>query len=93
MTFKELKEGLSGLLDEKSSVELTEKVGKLTAKLEEQEKEVNSLIESNNELRKKYVEAVKNSSFKVEENKPTEKEDEPKTLEECLIEASKSKSK
>ena len=41
------------------------------------------MIQKHEELRKKYVEAIKNTSFT---EKPKEENPQPKTLEECIQE-------
>lgn len=91
MTFEELKAQLKGLIDETSSVELVEKVAKISTLLEEKEKDEKNLIQSKEELRTKYVEAVKQNSFRVEEDKSTHEEENPKSLEDCFKEALNSK--
>ena len=85
---KALREGIQSLITEKSSVEEAERIGKLSAQIDSIEQEQNALIESKEELRKKYVESVKNASFGGIPN--SEVDDTPKkakTFEECLAEA------
>lgn len=88
MTFKEIQDALKNLITEKSTPEMAEQVGKISSMVESTEKEVNELIEKQDALRIKYVEAVKNSSFG---GTPTPaiapSPEKPKTLEECLLEA------
>lgn len=84
---KTLRESIQSLITEKSSPEEAEKIGKLSVALDNLEQEQNALIESKEELRKKYVESVKNSAFggkpisEIPDTKPA------KTFEECLAEA------
>ena len=84
---KTLRESIQSLISEKSSTEEAEKIGKLSVVLDNLEQEQNALIESKEELRRKYVESVKNGSFGFG-GKPISEIPKPaKTFEECLAEA------
>lgn len=93
MDYKTLKEAVKSLLNDYSMPEDAEKIGRIAGMIDEAEKDYMDLADSKNELRKKYVEAVRNNSF------PTEKpEDEiekstevvQKSFEECLDDATSS---
>ena len=81
MDYAKLKEGLKELITDSSSTEDVEKVTRLVKDLEDCEKERDDLLRVNEETRRKYIEAVKNSTFN---EKPKEDESKPKSLEECL---------
>lgn len=83
MDYNKLKEGLKALLTDSSSTEDVEKVTRLVTMAEEGEKERDDLLRVNEDTRKKYIEAVKNSTF---EGKPKEDDPKPKSLEDCIEE-------
>lgn len=89
-TFKDLTKSLEELLDENASPELADKVSKTLVIAKNLEDEELKLANSREELRQKYVEAVKNNSFRDDKASETT-ESTPKSLEECLLEASKAK--
>ena len=82
---EELKTALANLIGDNTSVEQAEQIGKLNKLVEDAQAEENKLIEAHSELRKKYVEIIKTTSFPVDS---TGKKDSPnpKTFEECLKE-------
>lgn len=85
----EIKNGLKGLLEKVTDTSLAEQIGKLGAKVDEAEKEEQGLIASHEDLRKKYIEAIKDTSF-AGAPKPTIPEDnQPKSFEEILEAQSK----
>lgn len=83
MDLAKLKDEIKGLLDDKATPELAEKIGKINATIETLEKSNEEDLAKFEDLRKKYVNLVKDYSFKID-GTPIEKEDEsPKSLEEC----------
>jgi len=88
MNFTELRESLKSLITESTPIETAEKIGSAITQVEELEKDFQSLAQSKEDLRIKYVNAIKNNSFA---EKPKEKEIEivsqAKTLEDCINEA------
>lgn len=87
--FKTLREGLKSLINDKTSPEQAELIGKISAQNDINEKEFNELVASKDDLRKKYVEAVKNSSFKEEPTPGVKGDPKSKTFEECIADAQK----
>ena len=86
MDFKELRESIKNAF---SSSDLTpeqaESLGKINAKVDQLEDENNKMIKGYDELRVKYINLVKDTSFKEEPTKQNE-DSEPKTMMECLAE-------
>ena len=85
MDFKELRESIKNAF---SSSDLTpeqaESLGKINANVDQLEAENDKMIKGYDELRVKYINLVKDTSFKEE---PTKHEDsKPKTMMECLAE-------
>ena len=84
MDFTQVRELLKGLITDSTSTEEVEKIGKISGEIDNLEKQDKEFLQSHEELRKKYIDVIKDSSFI---GKP--KEDEPpkaKTLEECIQE-------
>ena len=75
MDFKNVKKILSDLITDNTSPEDAEKIGGAIKEVENTEKEMVAFAEKHEELRQKYVNAVKNSTFK---EAPEEKSEEPK---------------
>ena len=83
MDWNKIKEGLKALITDSTSTEDVEKVTRVVKDIEQAETESNDMLQKHEELRKKYIEAVKNSTFT---EKPKEDNPQPKTLEECIQE-------
>ena len=83
MDWNKIKEGLKALITDSTSTEDVEKIARLSKDVEEAEKESNDMIQKHEELRNKYVEAIKNTSFN---EKPKEDNPQPKSLEDCIQE-------
>lgn len=83
MDFTKIRELLKGLVNDSLPTEEVEKIGAVVQEVDNAEKEFNDFVEKHDDLRKKYIEAVKNSTFKEE---PREESNEPKTFEQCLQE-------
>lgn len=80
--FKKLKESLKGLINEKTSADDAEKIALVVKDVEKAESESIGLAVKYDEMRNKYVEAVKNSTFgKTGEEAEKVK---PVALEDCL---------
>lgn len=84
MAFNKVREMLKGLITDSTPTEEVEKIGKISGEIDNLEKEEQDFLKSHEELRKKYIEVIKDTSFKgapKEEDNP-----QPKTLEECFQE-------
>ena len=75
-----IREAIKGVFDENITPEQAEKLGRINAIIDEAEKKDNEFIAKHEELRTKYINAIKDSSF-AGEPKATEQQDEPKSLE------------
>ena len=82
LDYAKIKEALKSLITDTTSQEDAEKIGAIAKDLDQAEAETNSLLEKHEELRQKYINAVKNSAFG--ESPKEDKPDTPKTLEECI---------
>ena len=83
MDFIKIKELLKGLITESTSTEEAEKVGAITQEVDNAEREYAGFVEKHEELRKKYIDVIKDTSFK---EKPKEENPDPKSLEDCIQE-------
>ena len=84
MDFNQVRELLKGLITDSTSTEDVEKIGKISGAIDELEKEELTLINSHEDLRKKYIDVIKDTSFK---GQPKQEENpQPKSLEECMQE-------
>ena len=83
MDFNKIRELLKSLVNDSTSTEDIERIGAINNELESAENEVNDLVNKHEDLRKKYIDAIKDTSFI---GKPKEEESKPKTLEECIQE-------
>lgn len=84
MDFTKVRELLKGLITDSTPTEEVEKIGKISGEIDNLEKEGQDFLKSHEDLRKKYIEVIKDTSFKgapKEEDNP-----QPKTLEECFQE-------
>lgn len=84
MDFNRVRELLKGLITDSTPTEEVEKIGKISGEIDNLEKEEQDFLKSHEDLRKKYIEVIKDTSFKgapKEEDNP-----QPKTLEECFQE-------
>ena len=89
---EELRTALKSMITDKTSPEDAEKIGGLNKIVDDIEKEEASLLESHDNLRKKYIEAVRNTSFPVDKEDHKE-ESENKSFEEILQEKINAKEK
>lgn len=84
MDFNQVRELLKGLITDSTSTEDVEKIGKISGAIDELEKDELALINSHEDLRKKYIDVIKDTSFK---GQPKQEENpQPKSLEECMQE-------
>ena len=84
MDFNQVRELLKGLITDSTSTETVEQIGKINAGIDELEKEELALINSHEDLRKKYIDVIKDTSFK---GQPKQDENpQPKSLDECMQE-------
>lgn len=83
MDLTKLKASLKSLFDEHITTEQAEKLGAINSEIETLEKDINSLVDNNVELRNKYIEAVKNSTFKIEPEKVIPEKTQ-KSFEDCI---------
>ena len=82
--FNKVRELLKGLITDSASTELVEQVGAISNELDNAEKEEKDFIQKHEELRKKYIQVIKDSTFN---GKPKDEDNpQPKTLEECFQE-------
>ena len=81
MDFAKIRELLKGLVNDSLPTEEVEKIGAVVQEIDNAENEFNEFVVKHDDLRKKYIEAVKTSAF---QEKPQEEQEQPKTLEECL---------
>lgn len=82
MDLSKIKEMLKGLINDSTPTEDVEKVGAICQELDNAESEFTDLVTKQEDLRKKYIEAIKDSSFT---QKPKDEEQtQPKSLEDCI---------
>ena len=84
MDYATIREMLKGLITDSTPTEVVEGIGKVSGAIDEVEKQEGELIKSHEELRRKYIEAIKQTSFR--EAPKEESEPQPKSLEECFAE-------
>ena len=83
MDWSKIKEGLKSLITDSTSTEDVEKITGIVKDVELAETESNDMLQKHEELRVKYIEAVKNTTFT---EKPKEDNPQPKTFEQCVQE-------
>lgn len=81
MDLSKIKEMLKGLINDSTPTEDVEKVGAICQELDNAESEFTDLVTKQEDLRKKYIEAIKDTSFN---QKPKEENPQPKSLEDCI---------
>lgn len=93
MDYKKLKETLGSLLNDKTSKEDEEVITGLIKDMDTCESETLKLAEACENYRKKYIESVTNFSTKDKPTPDVNKDEKPKSFEDCckeVIEARKS---
>ena len=84
MDFQKVRELLKGLITDSTPTEDVEKIGKISGEIDNLEKEEQDFITKHEDLRKKYIEVIKDTNFK---GVPKEDDNaQPKSLEECFQE-------
>ena len=82
MDFNKIKELLKGLVTDSTTDEQLEQIGAINQELNNAETEYTDLVTKQEDLRKKYIEVIKDTSFS---QKPKEDENsQPMSLEECF---------
>lgn len=81
MDLSKIKEMLKGLINDSTTTEQVEQIGAINQELDNADKEYTDLIAKQEDLRKKYIEVVKDTSFT---QKPKDEPEQPKSLEDCI---------
>ena len=81
MDLSKIKEMLKGLINESTTTEQVEQIGAINQELDNADKEYTDLVAKQEDLRKKYIEVVKDTSFT---QKPKDGPEQPKSLEDCI---------
>ena len=81
MDLNKIRELLKGLITDSTTTEQVEQIGAINNELDNAEKDYTELMASQEELRKKYINVIKDTSFS---EKPKEAENKPLTIEECI---------
>ena len=81
MDLSKIKEMLKGLINDSTTTEQVEQIGAIKQELDNADKEYTDLIAKQEDLRKKYIEVVKDTSFT---QKPKDEPEQPKSLEDCI---------
>ena len=91
MDFNKVREMLKGLIKDSTPTEDVEEIGKISGEIDNLEKEEQDFLQKHEELRKKYIDVIKDSSFK---GSPKEDDNpQPKSLEDCFQEQIEKRSK
>lgn len=77
--FEKIREAIKSAFEGDITPEQAEKLGRINSVVDEAEKEDNDFIAKHEELRTKYINAIKENSF-AGEPKPTNVDTEPKDL-------------
>ena len=81
MDLSKIKEMLKELINDSTTTEQVEQIGAINQELENADKEYTDLVAKQEDLRKKYIEVVKDTSFT---QKPKDEPEQPKSLEDCI---------
>ena len=84
-SYAKILESLKGLITENTSAEEAEKIAGIVKDVEAAKQESDDLLIKHEELRQKYITALKQAAFS-NDPKPNPDDDKPKTLEECIEE-------
>lgn len=84
-SYAKIIESLKGLITENTSAEEAEKIAGIVKDVEAAKQESDDLLIKHEELRQKYITALKQTAFN-NDPKPNPDDDKPKTLEECIEE-------
>ena len=88
MSYAKILESLKGLITENTSPEQAEQIATIVKDVEAAQKESDDLLIKHEELRQKYITALKQTAFN-ENPKENPTDETPKTLEECVEEVIK----
>lgn len=91
MDFNKIRELLKDLIDDSTSTEKVEKIGKISGEIDNLENEEKEFVSAHEDLRKKYIQAIKDTSFKGQPQ--PDETPQPKSLEECFQEQVDKRSK
>ena len=85
MDFSKIRNLVKSLVNDNTSTEEAEKIGKISGEIDNLEHEETELVTKHEELRVKYIEAIKNSSFTGEPKEDkTDDQPKPKSFEDCV---------
>ena len=90
MDFQKIKNSITELVGENASSETLQKLGQVTGLIDEAEKEHKSLVDDANNIRKMYVDAVKNMGTSDKPKEVNEPAKEKSLLDYLLDEQKKS---
>lgn len=82
MELTKIRELIKSLITDNATDEQLQTFGQINGELENIEKQESDLVEKHEELRKKYIEVIKDTSFKEK----LKEDDKPITLEEAIQE-------
>lgn len=86
MDYKNLIDGLKGLINEQTAPEQAEQIGSLIAGTQQLEVDHNKTVEAYESMRQKYIEGIKTASISKNVDNPIQDEAQPKTFEQCVQE-------
>ena len=81
--FNKVREMLKSLITDTATDEQLQLFGKISGEIDNLENQEKEMIQSHEDLRKKYIDAIKDTSF---QGRPKEENPAPKSLEECMQE-------
>lgn len=93
MDYKNLIDGIRGLIDETTAPEQAEKIGSLIAGAEQLEVDHNKTAEAYENMRQKYIEMIKTSGISGNVESAITEEAKPKSFEDCVQEQINKRSK
>ena len=82
MTHQELKNKINGLITDKTTTEEAEAIATILKNVDELANEYEGITQKLADTNKKYVSAIKNNSFAIDEQ--AAKEEKALTIEECI---------
>lgn len=82
MTHQELKNKINGLITDKTTAEEAEAIATILKNVDELANEYDGITQKLADTNKKYVSAIKNNSFVIDEQ--ATKEEKALTIEECI---------
>ena len=85
MNYAKILESLKGLITENTPADEAEKIAEIVKDVESAKQESDDLLIKHEELRQKYITALKQATFN-DDPKNNPEDDKPKSLEECIEE-------